>query len=72
MPNQNTPTWQKLLDEMEKTGMSRVAIARAVGLSPASVTNMLNGKVRSTEYSNGLRILAAHKAAICKARKVAA
>ena len=64
MPNQDAPNWQEILTEMEKTGMSRAEIARAVGLSPASITNMMTGKVRATEYANGVRILAAHRAAI--------
>jgi hypothetical protein len=74
MPIQHAPNWQELLREMEQTGMSRVEIARAVLLSPASITNMMIGKVKATEYANGVRILAAHKAAMRKspAAKVAA
>jgi len=72
MPNHKAPCWQTILGDMERTGMSRVEIARAVSLSPASITNMMSGKVLATEYANGIRILAAHKAAMRKAPKVPA
>lgn len=73
MPKHVAPKWADLLQEMRGTGMTQAEIAVAVGLSQASVSDLMNGEVKTTEYSRGLRILAAHKAAMKrKVTKVAA
>lgn len=64
MPKHIAPNWSALLQEMRATGMTQAEIAGAVGLSQASVSDLMNGEVKTTEYSRGLRILAAHKAAM--------
>lgn len=64
MPKHVAPNWSALLLEMQSAGMKQAEIADAVGLSQASVSDLMNGKVKTTEYSRGLRILSAHKAAM--------
>ena len=64
MPKHVAPNWSALLQEMQTAGMKQAEIAEAVGLSQASVSDLMSGKVKTTEYSRGLRILSAHKAAM--------
>lgn len=64
MPKHEAPDWSALLREMRDTGMTQAAIAEAVGLTQATVSVLMNKPGTTTEYSNGLRILAAHKAAM--------
>lgn len=64
MPKHVAPNWAALLLEMQSAGMKQAEIADAVGLSQASVSDLMNGKVKTTEYSRGLRILSAHKSAM--------
>jgi antitoxin component HigA of HigAB toxin-antitoxin module len=64
MPKHAAPKWSALLQEMQSAGMKQSEIAEAVGLSQASVSELMNEKVKTTEYSRGLRILAAHRAAM--------
>jgi predicted XRE-type DNA-binding protein len=71
MPKHIAPNWSALLQEMQASGMKQAEIAKAVGLSQGSVSDLMNGNVKTTEYSRGLRILAAHRAAMKRA-KVAA
>lgn len=72
MANISPPDWSGLLREMLATGMTQVQIAAELKLTQASVSELLHGKVKSTEYSRGLRILAAHKAALKRAKAVKA
>jgi len=64
MPIQQTPDWQALLLDMRSSGMTQEQIAKAVGLSQASVSDILRGVVKRTEFSRGMRILAAHRVAM--------
>lgn len=72
MPNFAPPDWSVLLREMLEAGMTQTHIAEAVGLSQASVSDLLNSKVKTTEFSRGLRIIAAHKSAMRRKAKPAA
>lgn len=71
MPNITpaAPDWAALLSEMVESGMSQREIAAAVGLSSPSVCNVISGKVKTTEYTRGVRILSAHKAALRRAKR---
>ena len=71
MPNITpaAPDWAAILSEMVDSGMSQREVAAAVGLSSPSVSNVLSGKVKTTEYTRGLRILTAHKAALKRAKR---
>ena len=69
MPNICTPDWAGLLREMVATGMSQAQVAKAVDLSQPSVSDLINGHVKATEYTRGLRILQAHKEAIRRAKR---
>lgn len=64
MPKHTPPNWSALLQEMQATGMKQAEIAESVGLSQASVSELMSGKVKTTEYSRGLRIIAAHRLAM--------
>lgn len=64
MPKHVAPNWSALLLEMQSAGMKQAEIADAIGLSQASVSDLMNGKVKTTEYSRGLRIIAAHRLAM--------
>jgi len=64
MPKHNAPDWSVLLQEMRATGMTQMEIAAAVRLSQATVSDLMNKPNKTTEYSNGLRIIAAHKVAM--------
>jgi predicted transcriptional regulator len=64
-----TPDWGSLLLEMVDSGMTQREVAAAVGLSSPSVSNVISGKVKTTEYTRGLRILDAHKTAIRRAKR---
>ncbi len=64
MPKHRAPNWSALLLEMREAGMTQTEIAAAVQLSQASVSDLISGVVKSTEYTRGLRILAAHRAAM--------
>lgn len=72
MPNIDTPKWSALLAEMRSFGMTQAEIAAAVRLSQATVSDMLSGKIKTTEYSRGLRILAAHRKAKRASEKASA
>lgn len=63
------PDWAGLLREMVATGMSQAQVANAVRLSQPSVSDLINGHVKATEYTRGLRILFAHKEAMRRARR---
>ena len=52
--------------------LTQMDIAEAVGLSQGSVSDLMSRKVKTTEYGRGLRILAAHKAAMRRAASRAA
>jgi predicted XRE-type DNA-binding protein len=64
MPKHVAPNWSALLREMQAAGMKQAEIAKAVGLSQGSVSDLMNGNVKTTEYSRGLRIIAAHRLAM--------
>lgn len=64
MPKHEAPNWSALLQEMRAAGMTQPEIAKAVRLSQATVSVLMNKPGTTTEYSNGLRIIAAHKAAM--------
>jgi predicted transcriptional regulator len=64
MPKHVAPNWSALLKEMRATGMTQTEIAVAVGLSQATVSEMISGDIKTTEYTKGLKIIAAHKAAM--------
>lgn len=72
MPKHESPNWGALLRQMRETGMTQAEVGEAVGLSQASVSEMLNGKVSTTDYVRGLRILAAHRAVMRKAKRATA
>jgi predicted transcriptional regulator len=65
----SSPDWASLLLEMVDSGMTQREVAAAVGLSSPSVSNVLSGKVKTTEYTRGLRILDAHKTALRRAKR---
>jgi predicted transcriptional regulator len=69
MPNFTSPDWGVLLKEMRGSGMTQAQIAEAVKLSQASVSDLINGEVKTTEYTRGLRILHAHRQAMKAAQK---
>lgn len=69
MPKLITPAWSGLLSEMVEAGMTQKQIAEAVGMSQASISDLLRGEVKTTEYARGLRIIAAHRAAMKSAAK---
>jgi predicted XRE-type DNA-binding protein len=64
MPKHPPPNWSALLKEMQAAGLKQAEIAEAIGLSQASVSELISGKVKTTEYSRGLRIIAAHRLAM--------
>ena len=69
MANISPPDWAGLLREMVATGMSQSQVAEAVRLSQPSVSDLINGHVKATEYTRGLRILYAHKEAMRRAKR---
>ena len=64
MPKTITPDWAVLLREMAELPMTQAEIAGAVKLSQPSVSDLLSGKVKTTEFSRGQRIIEAHRAAM--------
>jgi predicted transcriptional regulator len=70
MPKHIAPDWATLLREMAEVPMTQAEIADAVKLSQPSVSDLMSGKVKTTEFSRGQRIIAAHRSAM--RRKVAA
>jgi len=58
--------------DMHANGMTQAQIAEATGMKQSSVSEYINGEYTRAEYTQGLRILAAHKAAMRKARSKAA
>lgn len=69
MPNHESPNWGHLLAQMCETGMTQAEVGEAVGLSQASVSEMLRGFIKTTDYKRGVRIIAAHKAVMRKAKR---
>jgi predicted transcriptional regulator len=67
----SSPDWASLLLEMVDSGMTQREVAAAVGLSSPSVSNVIAGKVKTTEYTRGLRILDAHRTAMKRAKRAA-
>ena len=69
MPKHVSPDWAALLREMAAVPMTQAEIAEAVQLSQPSVSDLMRGKVKTTEFTRGVRILAAHRAAMRRRSK---
>lgn len=62
MAIQDPPFWPEVLRKIVATGLSQAEIARRVGLSQPTVSNLLSGKIKTTGYGYGVKIMALHKA----------
>ena len=62
MPKHKDPDWSALLRDVRASGKTQAEIAAALGLSQASVSDLISGEIKSTQYAIGLKIFALHRA----------
>jgi len=53
--------WQKIIDDLVSLGMTQADIAKKIGVSQPTVSNIKSGNIRDLLHSNGCALVRLHK-----------
>ena len=61
--------WKKMINEVLETGLTKVRIAKAIGLPPPSIYDILMSRQKSIRWEVGNALILLHKNALRKHKK---
>lgn len=64
--------WKNIIQDLIDAGMTQSAIGNAIGISQASVSDLLTGKAKSTYYEAGELLVKLHRKVMRRAIRKAA